>query len=247
MPLKLPRVIGHRGACTYAPENTLESIRTAAELGCAWVELDVQVTKDGVPILMKDETLDRTTNGHGNVYDHTLADLNDLECGSWFGGSFGGIKIPTLEEAIDVLYEQNLGVTVDIQARQGRDVDTTEAILDILARSWDDADRILFASHSFAALETCMDMAPEWGRGMYLGEHFEENWREIAHHLNIAAIACDADLLIDRLSELRETKLPIQAAIVNEPDFARRLFDLGITSIITDAPDIILDALPRIH
>jgi glycerophosphoryl diester phosphodiesterase len=162
MPLKLPKVIGHRGACAYAPENTLESIRTAAELGCTWVEFDVQITKDGVPVLIKDETLDRTTNGHGNVIDHTLADLNDLECGSWFGGSFGDIKIPTLEEAIDVLCEQNLGVTIDIQARQGRDVDTSEAILDVLTRSWDEPDRLLLTTPSIAALETCMDMAPDF-------------------------------------------------------------------------------------
>lgn len=247
MTLKLPKVIGHRGACAYAPENTLESIRTAADMGCKWVEFDVQVTRDGVPILMKDETLDRTTNGHGNVIDHSLADLNDLECGSWFGGSFGGIKIPTLEEAIDVLYEQNLGVTIDIQARNGRDVDTTEAILDVLAKSWDEPDRLLFTSNSIAALETCLEMAPEWHRNFQLGENLEHNWDDIARHLNVSTLSFDARHLTDQISDFLEFDKPLIACVINDAVQALDLLERGASSILSDAPDVILDALPRVH
>src|SRR3990167_8295733 len=84
MPLKIPTIIGHRGARNYAPENTLESIHTAADMGCKWVELDVKLTKDMVPIIMHDDDLDRTTNGHGPVAEITYADLCNLEAGSWF-------------------------------------------------------------------------------------------------------------------------------------------------------------------
>ena len=65
--LKLPKIIGHRGAAAYAPENTLESIHTAADMGVEWVELDVKLTQDGVPVIFHDATLDRTTNGSGPV------------------------------------------------------------------------------------------------------------------------------------------------------------------------------------
>ena len=78
MTLKLPKIIGHRGAAAYAPENTLEGIHTAADMGVEWVELDVKLTKDQIPVLFHDETLERTTNGAGNVADITYDDLKQL-------------------------------------------------------------------------------------------------------------------------------------------------------------------------
>ena len=78
MALKLPKIIGHRGACGYAPENTLESIKTAADMGCTWVELDVKLTKDDVAIIFHDDELDRTTNGSGLVMNATYEEINQL-------------------------------------------------------------------------------------------------------------------------------------------------------------------------
>ena len=94
MALKIPPIICHRGASGYAPENTLESIRTAADLGAKWVELDVKLTRDGVPIIFHDDTLERTTNGGDRpVAECTYDEIRALEAGSWFGESFAGIKI----------------------------------------------------------------------------------------------------------------------------------------------------------
>jgi glycerophosphoryl diester phosphodiesterase len=133
--LKLPRIIGHRGACGYAPENTLESIRTAADLGIKWVELDVKLTKDGVPVIFHDETLDRTTNGHGNVAETFYADLQNLEAGSWYSDGFAGIKIPTLEEAAELLIDLGLGLNLELKPCPGREKETAEIALDHLSYS----------------------------------------------------------------------------------------------------------------
>ncbi|HAJ89723.1 MAG TPA: glycerophosphoryl diester phosphodiesterase, partial [Rhodospirillaceae bacterium] len=159
MPLKLPTIIGHRGAKAYAPENTLESIHTAADMGCKWVELDVKLTKDMVPIIMHDDDLDRTTNGHGPVAEITYADLCNLEAGSWFSESFSGIKIPPLEEAIEVILARDLGVNLEIKPCPGREKDTAEAMLDQLSQYWDDRDRLLISSFSHVSLETAAEMA----------------------------------------------------------------------------------------
>src|SRR5690242_8989223 len=97
--LKLPSVIGHRGAAAYAPENTLESIRTAAEIGVKWVELDVKLTKDSIPIIFHDDTLERTTSGYGLVAETKYEDIRELEAGMWFSEGFTGVVVPTLEEA----------------------------------------------------------------------------------------------------------------------------------------------------
>src|SRR5919199_4154952 len=83
-------VVGHRGAMGHCPENTLASFARALELGADWIECDVHLSRDGVPVVIHDETLDRTTSGHGPVHAHTLAELKRLDAGAWFGAGFAG-------------------------------------------------------------------------------------------------------------------------------------------------------------
>ncbi|GEC93198.1 glycerophosphodiester phosphodiesterase [Brevibacillus brevis] len=93
--------MAHRGWSGKVPENTMTAIRLAlAEPAIKAMEIDVQLTRDGVPVLIHDFTLERTTNGRGLVMDHTLAELRELDAGSWFGDKFAGEKIPTLEEVL---------------------------------------------------------------------------------------------------------------------------------------------------
>lgn len=98
-----PVVIGHRGACAYAPENTLASFNLAVELGADAVELDVKLTRDGVPIIMHDETVTRTTNGKGKVCDLTLAEFKELDAGSFKDSKYAGEPVPTLEEVFEAV------------------------------------------------------------------------------------------------------------------------------------------------
>ncbi|MDZ4861503.1 MAG: glycerophosphodiester phosphodiesterase family protein, partial [Candidatus Hydrogenedentes bacterium] len=94
-------VIGHRGASAYAPENTMASFVKAREMGADWFELDVRLSRDGELVIMHDETLDRTTNGHGYVRDWTLHDLKQLDAGAWKGEEFTGERVPTLAQCLD--------------------------------------------------------------------------------------------------------------------------------------------------
>ena len=95
----MAKIMGHRGAPADEPENTLRSFRRALEMGVAAVELDVQLTKDGRLAVIHDETLDRTTNGHGAVKDFTLAELKQLDAGQ-------GEPVPSLEEVFDLVQGQ---------------------------------------------------------------------------------------------------------------------------------------------
>src|ERR1700730_3386827 len=96
--MQLPRVIGHRGACRYAPENTLASLYKAKQLGATWVEVDAMLTADDTVILMHDERVDRTTNGHGLVSAMSYAQIAQLDAGCWFAADFAGERVPTLLE-----------------------------------------------------------------------------------------------------------------------------------------------------
>ncbi len=94
------KVVAHRGAMKFAPENTIAAFEKAHQMGADIVEMDIRQTKDGVLIIMHDKTVDRTTNGTGKVSDLTLKEIKQLDAGSWFGEDYKGTEVPTLEEAL---------------------------------------------------------------------------------------------------------------------------------------------------
>lgn len=245
MPLKIPKVIGHRGAKAYAPENTLESIKTAASLGVEWVELDVKLTRDNVPIIFHDEELERTTNGSGNVAETSYEDIQQLEAGSWFADSFAGIKIPTLEEALDVILRHNLGLNLEIKPCPGREKETAEIALDHLSQMWDDTDRLLISSFQHVSLEAALDLAPDYARGLLIGgEEMPENWREVAEYLDASTINLGSKLVTRAVAdEVMDLELPLLVYTVNDPMQARALQKLGVDAFFSDNPDVILENL----
>lgn len=96
-------VVVHRGANFLAPENTFPSARAALKYGAEWIELDVRKSKDGVLYNLHDETLDRTTDGHGPIHLVTSSEIERLDAGSWFGPAFRGLKVPRIETMLDSL------------------------------------------------------------------------------------------------------------------------------------------------
>ena len=246
--LKLPSVIGHRGAAAFAPENTLESIRTAAEIGVKWVELDVKLTKDSVPIIFHDDTLERTTSGYGNVADTAYDDVRELEAGLWFSEGFTGVAVPTLEEALEEILKHKLGVNLEIKPCPGREVETAEIMLDVLSRSWDDPGMILISSFQHVSLETAFDMVPDLPRGFLLESEWPENWKELADYLQVSAINFDGNSATrEHVEELLELQKPVCAYTINDVQRAKILRQWGVDAFFTDDPETIHDRLFRSH
>lgn len=246
--LLIPKVIGHRGAKAYAPENTLSSIHAAADLGVEWVEVDVKLTKDGVAVIFHDDDLDRCTNGHGPMKEATWADVSELDAGSWYGDSFIGERVPTLEQLLDTVIERNLGLNLEIKPCAGREVETAEVALDIATRIWpDDRPPPLLSSFSHVSLETAMDMMPEWPRGFLMDEHIQ-NWREIFDYLQAATVNIDGNTVTpEQVEEYADAQKPVLAYTINQPDKARQLIRWGVDAVFSDSPDVILDALTTKH
>ncbi|PZQ43950.1 MAG: glycerophosphoryl diester phosphodiesterase [Micavibrio aeruginosavorus] len=243
--LNLPKVIGHRGAKAYAPENTIESIQTAASLGVAWVELDVKLTRDGVPVIFHDEELDRTTNGTGLMAHMTYEDIRDLDAGSWFGDSFAACRIPTLEQAVDVILKHDLGLNLEIKPCPGREKETAEVALDYLSRFWDDPSKLLISSFQHVSLEAALDLAPDYARGLLIGgEEMPENWKEMAEYLDASTINLGSRLVNRQVAdEVMDLELPLLVYTVNDPMQARSLQKLGVDAFFSDNPDVILENL----
>ncbi|MCK5285287.1 MAG: glycerophosphoryl diester phosphodiesterase [Alphaproteobacteria bacterium] len=248
MTIKLPQIIGHRGVAAYAPENTLESIHMAADMEIKWVKLDVKITKDQIPIIFHDDTLERTTSSSGNISDITYEDLQQLDAGSWFGDSFIGVSVPTLEEAIEVLIDRNLGLNLEINPSPGHEKETAEIALDILSQYWDEHEKLLISSFSHVSLETAIEMAEDWHRGLCLPSQWPENWAELADYLKVSAINVNGnDVTQEQIQSIININLPILAYTINDPKRAHILQSWGVNGIFSDSPDIIKDGLLNVH
>lgn len=246
--LYLPKVIGHRGAAAYAPENTVAGIHTAADLGIEWISVDVKITKDGEAILFHDDDLSRCTGDTGTVAEMTFSDIRELDAGSSFGDSFIGEKIPTLEEALDAAYARNLGVNLIIRPCPGRETETAEVALDIATRIWPEEDqKPLISSVSHVSLETALDMIEEWPRGLVI-EDSSDNWQEILEYLKAEVIHIDGTKQNrEEAEEYIETQKLILAHSVSDPEMARQLARWGIDSFVSANPDVIRDAVETKH
>ncbi|MGH6717857.1 MAG: glycerophosphodiester phosphodiesterase, partial [Alphaproteobacteria bacterium] len=233
----VPRVIGHRGAARLAPENTLAGLRKAKAEGAAWVEFDVKLSLDGVPVVLHDDTLNRTTNGRGPVRLRTAAELARLDAGSWWGPAFAGEQIPTLAAALATLAELGLGANVEIKSCPGREVETGEAVARHLRRDW--PARLpppLVSSFSPEALEAARAVAPDLARGMLVHDRWAE-WRELAGRVGgVSVHTFRGFVTAEFAAAVQDAGYALLVYAVNDAAEARRLVDLGVTAMFSDAP-----------
>jgi glycerophosphoryl diester phosphodiesterase len=241
--LHLPSVIGHRGAAAYAPENTLAGFRAARALGCAWVEFDVRLTADGVPVVCHDDRLDRTTNGHGCISKLPLPAIRQCDAGIRFGARFASERVPTLDETLALCRELGLGANVEIKAKRGRGPATAIAIAACLGRLADNLPPLLLSSFLADAIVEAAIRTPSIPRGM-LWRKIPRDWAKIAARLGCATLHADHNSLTESLvAEIRRVGYPLLAYTVNDGARARQLCGWGVASVFSDAPDIILAAV----
>lgn len=244
MRFRLPRVVGHRGAAASAPENTLAGLRRAHRLGVAWVEFDVKLTADGVPILMHDALLDRTTDGKGPVAETSFSAIRALDAGAWFGPEFAGERVPGFHEAIDLLLSHGMAANVEIKPCPGREQETGAAVARVLADRWP-ADRppLLLSSFSEEALEAARTAVPALPRGL-LVRQTPEDWRARLDRLDCVTFHCSQhELDAATVAAVRGAGFPMLVYTVNEAERAGELFGWGVDCLCSDRPEAILAAV----
>jgi len=232
--MRYPRIIAHRGGGALAPENTLAGLRLAARLGCRGVEFDVMLSADGVPILMHDETLERTTDGSGAVAAQRFAALRTLDAGISHGAAFRGERIPTLEEALALCAALGLWANVEIKPSTGRDAETGAVVGHLLAQQW--RGNGIVSSFSMTALTAARQAAPHLAWAL-LVEDIPPDWRERLAALGGAALHYRADAAAAVVADI-----PRACYTVNRRDDAEKLFAAGVAAIFTDRPDLWLAA-----
>jgi glycerophosphoryl diester phosphodiesterase len=241
---ELPRVIGHRGAAAVAPENTLAGLRRAQELGAAWVEFDVKLTRDGTAVLFHDERLERTTDGRGAVARITLAELRKLDAGAWFAPAFAGERVPTLAEALALCGELGVGINLEIKPCPGREAETARVAVETLLEHWPEGRPApLISSFAPVCLAVALKLAPAMPRG-YLAGGLPARWQQ-----QLEACGCATLHLSDRRTGARQRAQVLAAGVplllytVNDPGRARQLLAAGVTALFTDRVGEVLSAL----
>ena len=229
--------IGHRGASGRFPENTLSSFRAAIEAGAEMCELDVQMTRDGVAVVIHDETVDRTTDGNGAVAELTLAELKRLDAGARFDQKFTGERIPTLDE-----------VLASVQGRCALNIELKGAHAEPqvceLMRKYEAVESSIVSSFEWKRLWRAREIEPAIRIGL-LAEKEPERLIAEAIARRAAAIHPRFDLATPALCErAHRNALKVYVWTVDAPEAMRILAGNGVDGIITNYPERLCAALP---
>ncbi|MGV9264271.1 glycerophosphodiester phosphodiesterase [Kitasatospora sp. NPDC003701] len=228
-------VFAHRGASSAAPENTLVSDEIARRGGAEWIENDVQPSEDGVPYVLHDDTVDRTTDGTGRIRDLTAAQLDALDAGSWFGPAYAGAHVPTLAAQLDDLRTRGGGLLLEIKGRHSRD-EVARIVKEI--RDHGMADRVFVQSFEVDALRLTRELAPELPLGLLRSE-LDADPVAISGELGLAAYNPADAALSTRPGVVKELHAAGVAVNVWTVDAAARwkaLEAAGVDGIITNRP-----------
>lgn len=241
-----PFWIAHRGAGTLAPENTLAAFRVGASHGYRMFECDVKLSSDGIPFLLHDDTLERTTRTasgfDGVAGHHPWHALSQRDAGSWHSPAYAGEPLPTLEGIAHFCIANAYLLNIEIKPTPGTERQTGELVAQHGARLWrDSAIPPLLTSFDVPALEAALAAQPELPRGLLIHELEGRRWDYWLGHasrLRCQAVVCNHALWnAQSVSQAKAAGFRLLSYTVNDPHDARRLIDLGTDGVITDRVD----------
>lgn len=226
-----PLVISHAACAGHAPENTLAGIRAALELGADAVEVDVQATADGVPVLMHDLTVDRTTGGKGKVASLTTEQMRALDA--------GGEAVPTLAEALDLTHAASLLIA------EIKQPGIEAAVADCVRRAGALADVMVWSFFS-PVLTAMREVEPRLPNVLLLSKEALIRWaemRELALRLGVQGVSVFHQGLEEAIvREARRSALAVYAWTADSERDIERLLALGVDGIVSNYPERVLAA-----
>ena len=241
------QVWAHRGASAYAPENTLPAFQKAIELGAHGIELDVHESKDGELVVIHDETVDRTSNGHGRIVDQTLSALKTLDFSAGKAG-YEHIRIPTLPEVYALIKPTGLSINVEIKCDVVIYWGIWEKLI-ALEREMGMQGRILYSSFNHYVLPKIRELDPQAKIGLLYSEALVDPW-VYANYLHADALHPHylAALYGPGMIEgCKKNNVAIHTWTVDDPAAIYKLAEAGVEAVITNKPDIALEVVRSVQ
>ncbi len=224
----MTKIVGHKGAAGYAPQNTLTSFQMAIAIGCDRAELDVRRTKDGQVVVFHDDEVSNLTNGVGFVSEMTLAELKKLDCEQ-------GEKIPTLQEVIDICKDK-----IDLQIELKAD-GTPELVNDLILKN-DIQDQVVITSFRDYLLKEIKQLNPNLKVGLLFktDEVMSKIW-ELADGIPLDFFAPFSGLVTKEfVDKAHSFEKSVYAYRVNEKELGDKLIEMGVDDIGTDFPKLFI-------
>ena len=238
-----PRWIAHRGAGKLAPENTLAAFRLGAAHGYRMFECDVKLSADGVPFLLHDATLQRTSNGSGVAVEQPWAALSQLDAGSWHSRAWAGEPLPSFEAVARYCLHNGHALNIEIKPTPGQELETGRATSALMNRIWpQNVVPPLFTSFKADSLRGAREVAAHIPRGL-LVDKFEDDTGDASLALAVE-LGCQVLVLNHALwnaalvAKVHAAGLRCSSYTVNDEWAVQRLLDLGTDAIITDRVDL---------
>tara|TARA_R110000868_G_scaffold1211_2_gene9323 strand:+ start:44545 stop:45384 length:840 start_codon:yes stop_codon:yes gene_type:complete len=236
-------VIAHRGASSYAPENTHSAFKLAIEMEAEMIELDISLTKDGIPVVVHDETVDRTTSASGLVSSFTLKELKELETGAWFNEKFIGEPFPTLEEVLTYTKDK-IAVNIEVKTEAVTDFPIggiVEKALKIVNEAGV-SDQVIFSSFDYRVMEHLQTLAPEISKAILYEKNQSKGLlpSELVTKYRVDAFNCSHRELSDVwITDLKSHGIPFFIYTVNNESLMKELIKKGVKGIFSDKPDVL--------
>lgn len=237
-PWPLPFWIAHRGAGRQAPENTLAAFRAGAAFGYRAFECDLKLSRDGVPFLLHDDDLDRTSNGQGPAGRLDWSQLSRLDAGRWHSRQHAGEPLASLEAIAAFLIANQLAINIELKPNPGQAFETGAVLGREVTRLWaGQALRPVFSSFEPEALAGVRDSAPDERRALLLDVH-RDSWLAEAQALACCAVITNHRLMdAARIEAIHGAGMRALVYTVNDEATAKTLRALGVDGLITDAVD----------
>lgn len=234
------KIISHRGASAYAPENTLAAFNKALELGSHYIEFDVMLSKDEEPFVFHDLFLDRTTNGHGEFAATEANDLNNLDAGQWFSSDFYSEKIPHFQKVLEWLNHHPVQANIELKPSPGTTEQTAIIVAEHLKKHWSPEKPLpLISSFDYIALKLFKKLVPECPLGLLI-HTWEPNWKILAEEIKATSININKWILTKtRVKAIKDAGYLVLAYTVNRKKQAEKLLHWGVDAIFSDYPDLL--------
>ncbi|MDF9841460.1 MULTISPECIES: glycerophosphodiester phosphodiesterase [unclassified Paenibacillus] len=234
------KVLAHRGASAYAPENTMEAFRLAVEQGADGFEIDINLSKDGEIVVIHDDSIDRTSDGQGDITSYTLEELKAFNFNKGFAEQYTTARIPTLREVLGLVKEHGLYLNIevkDILSKMELYAGLPGAAAE-LVREYGLTDQVIFSSFNHYSMVKLKNEYPEmktgllYIAGLYQGAEYARLTRADALHPVFFGVNREA------VDEARAAGVQVNAWTVNEPEHIGWMLAAGVDAIITDRPDV---------
>ena len=243
--IKLPKLIGHRGVKNLCPENTLESINKAFDLGLSYIEVDVKVSKDEIPILLHDDTLDRTTNGNGLVVNFNYEDLIKLDAGGFFYNKKTDIFIPKLADVLKLCKIRNGNINIELKPNMGFEKINVRKIIE-LTKEIEDVE-IFYSTFDIKSFIEISNFFMNSNRSFLL-DSFDEyslvDFISISENYNANICGLNIETISKEIIEkIKEKNLLVTVFSENNISLidAKECFNIGVDSIFIDDPSELVD------